>query len=433
MNALITKKIIIFEDSVQFYVFENLVQNSSIVSDNISIKSIQDIQNALDVFDNISVCRGGAGIDNSLSDKFRQTYQKDNNLKVWRHIQCKYVENLSTTDKTYQCLFCKRTIHALRLIRCRSKNKKTSNRKQEKKRKQFTRLKTRSIHIMKEIKVLREKTKKVDDEDLIKKLESYPNLQSSQKMLIKECIKACKYNKKTSRRYTSEWLLLCLLLHIKSPACYKFLRKNEVLPLPAVSTIRRYLSRVNLKCGLDENFFDAFKIKMQEKNEFERHGMLIFDEMQVRQSVNLNVKNMKLIGIQDFGKDHSKTVKTSDKCADHALVFMFASLAANISQPVAVYGAKGPTNGTCLATLILEIIKKLEQCGVFVDGLVCDGASTNRRMWKEFNISGKLKDTNFKILHPMNDERELFFFSDAPHLIKCVRNRFQKNTVLQVS
>ena len=114
------------------------------------------------------MCRGGAGIDNSMSDKvtFKQTYKRDNNLKAWRHIQCRYVENLPTTNKTYQCLFCKGTSNALRRVRCRSKNKKTSTRKHEKKR---TVHKTRSIHIMEEIKILREKTKKVDDEDFIKK------------------------------------------------------------------------------------------------------------------------------------------------------------------------------------------------------------------------------------------------------------------------
>ena len=103
----------------EFYVFEKFVHNSAILSDNVSIKSIQDIQNALEVFDNISVCRGGAGIDNSMSDKvtFKQTYKRDKNFKIWRHIQCRYVENLPTTNKTYQCLFCKGTSNALRRIR----------------------------------------------------------------------------------------------------------------------------------------------------------------------------------------------------------------------------------------------------------------------------------------------------------------------------
>jgi hypothetical protein len=146
---------------------------------------------------------------------------------------------------------------------------------------------------------------------------------------------------------SSEWLFLCLLLHIKGPASYNFLRINDILPLPAVSTVRKYLSKINLKCGLDDKFFELLKLKFRERNKYELHGILIFDEMQVRESISLNVKNMKLSGIQDFGENNVSTAKTTDKRANHALVFMFASLSSPFCQPVAVYAARGATKGTC--------------------------------------------------------------------------------------
>jgi hypothetical protein len=62
--------------------------------------------------------------------------------------------------------------------------------------------------------------------------------------------------------------------------------------------------------------------------------------MQIRESIELNVKNMKLYGIQDFGEDNVQTSKTSDQRVNHALVFMFSSVADQFCQPVAIYAAK---------------------------------------------------------------------------------------------
>ncbi|CAH1366217.1 unnamed protein product [Tenebrio molitor] len=39
-------------------------------------------------------------------------------------------------------------------------------------------------------------------------------------------------------------------------------------------------------------------------------------------------------------------------------------------------------------------------------------------MWNEFEISGKIDTPVNKITHPSDDNRFLYFFSDAPHLIK---------------
>lgn len=74
-----------------------------------------------------------------------------------------------------------------------------------------------------------------------------------------------------------------------NPSTYRFLRNQEILPLPSITTVKRYLSRVNLKCGLDNEFFEALKLKLETKSEFERQRILIFDELQVRQCVTLKL------------------------------------------------------------------------------------------------------------------------------------------------
>jgi hypothetical protein len=225
--------------------------------------------------------------------------------------------------------------------------------------------------------------------------------------------------------------MTCLLLHIKNPSVDKFLRNQQILPLPSPVCIRSYLRKVNVKCGLDEKFFEAFRLKLRDKTEFQKHGILLFDEMSVRTSLQVNVKNMKFEGVTDFG-DEEPPPESLEQLADHGLVFMFSPLGDNYSQPVAVYASKGPTKGDMLAKLILKIICKLEDVGAYVDGIICDGATTNRKMWKIFGVSGELNKLNNKFVHPLDESRYVWVFSDTPHLIKCVRNRIYNNKILQV-
>jgi len=66
-------------------------------------------------------------------------------------------------------------------------------------------------------------------------------------------------------------------------------------------------------------------------------------------------------------------------------------------------------------------------------GLTTDGASTNRTMWNNLGISGKIGNTNNSFCNPFDETRKFFAFSDAPHLIKTIRNRlYQKKNVFYI-
>ena len=151
------------------------------------------------------------------------------------------------------------------------------------------------------------------------------NLNSAQGMVINECLRIGKFNSKTSRRYSNDWLLTCLLMQIRSPAMYKFMLKNEIFPLPCVQTIKRHLSLVKLDFGFDPAFFEMFKKKINLKTEQQKYGVLIFDEMSVRKSLKTDPKTLRYQGVVDFGNDDIASTK-NEALADHALVFGFSSL-----------------------------------------------------------------------------------------------------------
>lgn len=135
--------------------------------------------------------------------------------------------------------------------------------------------------------------------------------------------------------------------------------------------------------------------------------------------------------------DHYEGVNRA-KCsatglANHALVFMFIPFGENYTQPISVFASRGPMKGTVLSQLVMQAIILLEKAGALVDGIVCDAASTNRRMWTELGINGKLGSRKNSFEHPMNDARKVYVFSDVPHLVKCIRNRLLKQRSLKVN
>jgi len=64
----------------------------------------------------------------------------------------------------------------------------------------------------------------------------------------------------------------------------------------------------------------------------------------------------------------------------------------------------------------MEAVILIENSGFFTDAVVTDGAQWNRGMWKELKIT---PDQPY-FPHFADDTRKLYFFSDFPHLIKCM-------------
>lgn len=88
--------------------------------------------------------------------------------------------------------------------------------------------------------------------------------------------------------------------------------------------------------------------------------------------------------------------------------------------------------GVDLAQLVLRAILLLEDAGLQVLGLTCDGASTNKTMCKTFGISGIQSEFNNTFDNPFDESRKVFVFFDAPHIIKNIRNRLVQHKQLKV-
>ncbi|KAF0756271.1 Dimer Tnp hAT domain-containing protein [Aphis craccivora] len=62
----------------------------------------------------------------------------------------------------------------------------------------------------------------------------------------------------------------------------------------------------------------------------------------------------------------------SSELPDHGLVFIWQSLADNVTQPIAVFTSKRLVKGVDLAQLVLRSILLLEDAELQVPGLTCE-------------------------------------------------------------
>jgi len=84
----------------------------------------------------------------------------------------------------------------------------------------------------------------------------------------------------------------------RSPSGYKVLRKQNILPLPCINTIRKHLLAVEIGCGFDKNLFKLLTKKFSTKNNFEKKGVLLFDEISLRESLVLTLENLPTLDLR---------------------------------------------------------------------------------------------------------------------------------------
>ncbi|KAK3923518.1 Transposable element P transposase [Frankliniella fusca] len=222
--------------------------------------------------------------------------------------------------------------------------------------------------------------------------------------LVLACLDAAKREGPHGNRYRIEWIYECLLMRIKSPALYEHTRTQNVLALPCRTTLN-----------------SPFCLKFSNKkiyrwSETDVHGSIIIDEMKVPSELDFDRHTLKTIGLVDIGEFTPKEDKT--KAGDHILVVMFRPYRGDWYQSLGIFLSKGNVKGPILAKIILEAVGLTEGTGLKVDSISTDAAYWNRNMWTTFNIN----ENKSSMEHPQDESRQLFFFSDWSHAVKCARN-----------
>lgn len=341
----------------------------------------------------------------------------DDKAKKWWHTNCC---GIVETDNQ-RCLPCKRMRKILQAAHKMKERRSAKVRKHLVCARKVRQSQQRIVKLRDSVSTLR---KKLAEQSELCGIDLYiSDLPENQQIGIRQALKHASVRSARGMRYNEKWLLSCILLRIKSPKAYSHLRDHQILSLPSRSTLQRYMDVVRAQCGVSQECLNLLKEKVSTRAE--RHGILIMDEVKLRVGVKFSVRDLKFSGLIDLGEFTS--TKDRKNPADYGLVFMYRPFMGSWTQTVAMFLSKGPTKSAILSKLMVKVIMALESLHLWVDAVVCDGGATNRGMWKEFGISGRLHNAQNSVQHPCpssstDADRRLFFLSDYVHLVKCIRN-----------
>lgn len=221
------------------------------------------------------------------------------------------------------------------------------------------------------------------------------------------------YNKgPKQRRYNQNFLQICLKIYFMGPKAYRNI--SQIFTLPTKRTLNRLTQNINIKPGLNEAVFQSLEQKVCSFAEIDKNCLICLDEMSIKSHLFYDIGKDEIIGFVDYGND--KILKPSL----HALVVIVKGIYNNWKQPLAYFFVHETCPPDILQNIVERIITKLFDIGLKVRVLVNDMGSSNIKVCNNFNI----KEDN--PVFYINGQQIIYMF-DVPHLIKAVRNNFQKH------
>ena len=235
-----------------------------------------------------------------------------------------------------------------------------------------------------------------------------------------------------SMRWHPLMIKWCLYLrHLSGNKAYELLRDSACIKLPSQRTLRDYThyikSQVGFLSDVDQAIVNAANLSV----ELHKYVTLVMDEIYIKSDLVYDKHEGTLVGFVNIGDTNNQIlefeahISNGESSPDPSLaktmmVFMVKGLLHKFDYPYAQF-ACGKMTGDLIFDPIWEAVARLERIGFFVLALCCDGASSNRRLWK---LHSESKELVYRIpnVFASEGERFLYFISDPPHLIKTIRN-----------
>ena len=241
--------------------------------------------------------------------------------------------------------------------------------------------------------------------------------QQQKKLFLSSC---------TGVRYHPMIIRFCLSLATKSPLCYEELWNSKVLILPSRRRLKGYRNAIPPQREFQEEIVEELKALTDPYFDLQRYVVLFLDEMKVMSNLVLDKVTGELIGFTDLGDVELNfgVLEKVDEIATHALAFLVRGVCTELKFCLAHFATIGVTAAQLLP-LFWEAVCILESsCNFWVVAATSDGASPNRRFYRIHKpLDGDVeKDVCYRTMNPYAPHLFVYFFSDAPHLVKTTRN-----------
>lgn len=237
---------------------------------------------------------------------------------------------------------------------------------------------------------------------------------------------------------------------------YSFLA--NVFNLPSISTLNKKSAYdTNTEDGLmhetmksmEEDFNHHFKDK--EIIDWDRMGILKFDEMKIKEKMVFNPHTNEIIGFTDptltvdvlkseletMDKDVQEGKRTKPQIAKNILVFMFERWDGEPMKRVVARYSVGKANGEFLHNTILHVISGLASRGFIVNQISSDGATENVSALSQlanikaselFQLRDWMPDMHIAFKHPVSPTL-VFVGGEMSHWIKKFVNAMENSSL----
>ena len=222
----------------------------------------------------------------------------------------------------------------------------------------------------------------------------------------------------------------------------------ELLPLPKISTIDKWLRRMRAEPGINEDVFDLLKIKLEDNH---KRGLctMVVDELSIRSKLEYDVYSDKIIGLDTTKsgkeaavkkvKDCNSTFKTTGQINSYKekfdssvvcktiVMYMLQGLDEKWKMPIGYSVVPSAIQAEDLKEDITEYVNAAEESGATVKAISSDLGQNFSRF---FRLNGATNEKPVITLQNSdNEDRKIIIIRDLSHLMKCSRNLLCKEDI----
>ena len=223
-------------------------------------------------------------------------------------------------------------------------------------------------------------------------------------------------------RYHPMIIRYCMSLLMKSRSAYEELRNSGVLILPSTRTLRDYKNVIKPKCGFSKEVIADLKTVTNNYFDVERYVVLLFDEMKIKSNLVFDKLTGEVKCYLDLGcveTNFSTLGNEHDDLSTHALVFYLRGVMTDLKSAFAYFATDGIISIQLMGLFWMAVSILEDNCNLWAIAAASDGASPNRKFYQMHREGIELCNKTVNIYAPW---RFIYFFSDAPHLLKTGRN-----------
>ena len=248
--------------------------------------------------------------------------------------------------------------------------------------------------------------------------------------------------KSDSRQYRWHPLMIkwCLNLKLLSSAAYHAMRTSGFITLPSERTLRDYTSYIKSVPGYQKEVIDMMEneSKCKELPHSRRYVTILLDEMKIKEDIVYDKYSGNMIGFCNLGNLNDDLIEAErigtdahPPIAKQILTVMVRGVFFKFEFPLAHFSTEGIT-ADLLFPIVWDGVASVESTGLKVIAITADGASPNRKFFRMHKTSKDKFVYKTKNLYAP-DDREIYFFSDLPHLIKTSRNCLSHSSYFNTS